>query len=837
MVVLLMVSCKPTSTSHTKEISILSSLADANRRLSPIRAKFNSGRILSTSDVGTLMSIVASKPLIKASEREHLYSLLQQMRIPDAAHTMRTYLLGREFGEHAKDRKETIFEEAKKYLISTVINADTRSITLIFERGFKTLPPNPELRAVFELIPRVVERKTDLHPPYLFRPKNIGPYEYLALQKWWQMQPEAVQRVLGRANSETVIKLGVAVSAYHREGIRKSFVPVALEGEYLASSNNDITRFFGSKLYKIDAMIEKTNGRKPDLLLIEVVSFCFNRLSKDQKGKILGFAAANRQKDAWTALLNEINRKQHLRSLLNAYQAMYDINLRDGMQDPPKHTRYSSRLHLAVSRAAQARINAREDAIETSARGLAELSVLLNLHNDPNAAAIRKRVEQEWQSMNKGDAAEMVGVIVGFGKGAKGLFWDLPKGAAWDPLVNGDTQFYQGMKYVFTNPDVMASLLINSIDHAHLNQGEKIGGLIFETLLVVLTLPAGGSGGIAARGFKVLEKFDGLGLDKARKIVRKFDALALKAQSKLKNSSSISQSLQRKAQQLSDLASQARTKLRKLEIDQATKQLDELATAAEKTGNSSLVAELRRAAVALKGGNIADAAASLDKLRQNFGGRLPGNAEELLHASIKACRGISLSTRNDCIPGPNGAMISIHQDALTYGGKFKNKYFRVIARTKKVLSDRLHKFLNTKHGDKHRKATATMNDRKLAEISRTNAQYTYKLVRDSSHYELENLALVEGVHVQSGSTIFSLYRSPTPVGFNSGKATHWIRSEYTSGSVVHGHPRSLPQIRQAINKSELFRIEIAQKFGALLDVGERAALGLSDEFIAQCTVR
>ena len=109
MVVLLMVSCKPTSTSHTKEISILSSLADANRRLSPIRAKFNSGRILSTSDVGTLMSIVASKPLIKASEREHLYSLLQQMRIPDAAHTMRTYLLGREFGEHAKDRKETIF--------------------------------------------------------------------------------------------------------------------------------------------------------------------------------------------------------------------------------------------------------------------------------------------------------------------------------------------------------------------------------------------------------------------------------------------------------------------------------------------------------------------------------------------------------------------------------------------------------------------------------------------------------------------------------------------------------------------------------------------------------
>ena len=83
-------------------------------------------------------------------------------------------------------------------------------------------------------------------------------------------------------------------------------------------------------------------------------------------------------------------------------------------------------------------------------------------------------------------------------------------------------------------------------------------------------------------------------------------------------------------------------------------------------------------------------------------------------------------------------------------------------------------------------------------ISERASQYRPELVQGRGQHALERTALKEGIEVQDGATKFRIYRSETPVGWDGGKPTHWIRAEMTSGDIFHGHPMSIDRVRKYV---------------------------------------
>jgi toxin YxiD len=67
---------------------------------------------------------------------------------------------------------------------------------------------------------------------------------------------------------------------------------------------------------------------------------------------------------------------------------------------------------------------------------------------------------------------------------------------------------------------------------------------------------------------------------------------------------------------------------------------------------------------------------------------------------------------------------------------------------------------------------------------------------------LEKRALGEGERVlRPNGAFWTVFKSKDPVGYDGGELTHWIRSEYSSGT-YHGHPIGLNRLKKYTKAKE-----------------------------------
>jgi hypothetical protein len=99
--------------------------------------------------------------------------------------------------------------------------------------------------------------------------------------------------------------------------------------------------------------------------------------------------------------------------------------------------------------------------------------------------------------------------------------------------------------------------------------------------------------------------------------------------------------------------------------------------------------------------------------------------------------------------------------------------------------------------DKHTRVGDNMSQKEINDLSKSASQYRRDLVEGKRYQELERRALQEGIEVKDANgTSYRLFRSETPVGWDGGEPTNWIRAEMTSGDVFHGHPMSPSRVRK-----------------------------------------
>jgi hypothetical protein len=130
--------------------------------------------------------------------------------------------------------------------------------------------------------------------------------------------------------------------------------------------------------------------------------------------------------------------------------------------------------------------------------------------------------------------------------------------------------------------------------------------------------------------------------------------------------------------------------------------------------------------------------------------------------------------------------LNLQHDVVAHQGWYARKQHR----------KDIHKATWSQHGGKHIKAKTA----EQAEIlSHKQAQY----LPEVNNNVLEKTALQKGIIVEkeSGGAFYSFFRSNDVIGYDQGKPTRWIRSEWSSG-VYHGHPMKRDRIRKYIPNAE-----------------------------------
>ncbi|RKH96059.1 RHS repeat-associated core domain-containing protein [Corallococcus sp. AB038B] len=162
----------------------------------------------------------------------------------------------------------------------------------------------------------------------------------------------------------------------------------------------------------------------------------------------------------------------------------------------------------------------------------------------------------------------------------------------------------------------------------------------------------------------------------------------------------------------------------------------------------------------------------------------------VLGKDAKALEGAS---RSGVVPGSQ-------KDRLAHGGWFGRKDLR------KKLYDwnmRVARSQWTNHGNKHLKAKTVEDAIKASAGKGAPGQYIPKI--DNEKLEREALRLgqvIKGDPSDPGGTVHVYHRFDDYVGYADGKPTRWIRAEITAGDIIHGHPRSVSDVRMVIRDAK-----------------------------------
>lgn len=115
--------------------------------------------------------------------------------------------------------------------------------------------------------------------------------------------------------------------------------------------------------------------------------------------------------------------------------------------------------------------------------------------------------------------------------------------------------------------------------------------------------------------------------------------------------------------------------------------------------------------------------------------------------------------------------------------------------TRKEIRGRIYKARSSDHGRKHLKARS---EAEAKQFSTKAAQY----LPGVKNTQLERTALKKGTLIRRpGGDLWAIYRSETPVGYDGGQKTHWLRAELSSGT-IHGHPMKISRVLKYLKDAE-----------------------------------
>jgi len=127
----------------------------------------------------------------------------------------------------------------------------------------------------------------------------------------------------------------------------------------------------------------------------------------------------------------------------------------------------------------------------------------------------------------------------------------------------------------------------------------------------------------------------------------------------------------------------------------------------------------------------------------------------------------------------------IRKDRIAHEGWYTRKQLR------RLISEAEY----SSHGGKHLKAKT---EEEAKNLSYKAAQYLPSI----NNSALEKTALIKGEIVpRPNGAFWAIYKSDKYVGYDSGKATRWIRAEYSSGT-YHGHPMIIQRVRKYIKNAQ-----------------------------------
>lgn len=115
--------------------------------------------------------------------------------------------------------------------------------------------------------------------------------------------------------------------------------------------------------------------------------------------------------------------------------------------------------------------------------------------------------------------------------------------------------------------------------------------------------------------------------------------------------------------------------------------------------------------------------------------------------------------------------------------------------SKKELRKIIYNAKYTDHGKKHLKAK-NKTEETAKKFSFNAAQY----LPDINNKTIEKFALEskDAILVPRGAKSFwKIYRFDSPIDYDQGELTHWIRVEYSSGN-YHGHPMKIDRVKKYV---------------------------------------
>ena len=127
----------------------------------------------------------------------------------------------------------------------------------------------------------------------------------------------------------------------------------------------------------------------------------------------------------------------------------------------------------------------------------------------------------------------------------------------------------------------------------------------------------------------------------------------------------------------------------------------------------------------------------------------------------------------------------IRKDKIAHEGWYTRKQLR------RLISEAEY----SSHGGKHLKAKT---EEEAKNLSYKAAQYLPSI----NNSALEKTALIKGeIVARPNGAFWAIYKSDKYVGYDTGKATRWIRAEYSSGT-YHGHPMIVERVRKYIKNAQ-----------------------------------
>lgn len=119
----------------------------------------------------------------------------------------------------------------------------------------------------------------------------------------------------------------------------------------------------------------------------------------------------------------------------------------------------------------------------------------------------------------------------------------------------------------------------------------------------------------------------------------------------------------------------------------------------------------------------------------------------------------------------------------------------------RAFDKRVRAFVEQAKPAVYEKHTKARNPAEAAEMSKKHAQYMPGVVRE----RLERRALrmdTPGVLRENQGTLFKFVRFESPVGYDLGKPTYFMRVEIGPSGEFHGHPMSPSRVRDSIGDAD-----------------------------------